>query len=65
MLKILLDTTTSTDEDVYLAVGRMLNSYNVLLVAHTYRDENGEEITRIISAWILSTGEVRNYDYGD
>lgn len=64
MLKILPDTTTDTDEEIYLAIGRILNSYNVLLVAHTYRDENGEEITRIISARTLSKGEVRNHGYG-
>jgi uncharacterized protein len=61
MLKIVPDTTTNTNEEVYLAVGRMLDSYNILLVAHTYRDENGEEITRIISARKLSKGEVKQW----
>jgi uncharacterized DUF497 family protein len=64
MLLVVPDTTTDTDEETYLAVGRMLNSYTVLLVAHTYRDENDEEVTRIISARTLSKGEVRNHGYG-
>lgn len=61
MLKIVPDTTTNTHEEVYLAIGSMSDSYNVLLVAHTYRDENGEDITRIISARKLSKGEVKQW----
>jgi hypothetical protein len=35
----------------------------VLLVVHTYRDEDEEEIVRIISARELSKSEVKKYGY--
>lgn len=63
MLMIIPDTTTDTDEEVFQAIGKMPNSYNILLVAHTYRDQNGEEIIRIISARKLSKGEVKKHGY--
>lgn len=40
-----------------------LNGFVVILVAHTYTDDNGLEIIRIISARKLSKGEIKKYGY--
>ncbi|MBS9780273.1 MAG: BrnT family toxin [Moraxellaceae bacterium] len=40
------------------------NGIVVLLVVHTYRNQNNEEVVRIISARKLSKGEVKKYGYG-
>lgn len=40
----------------------LIGPYAILLVAHTYEDENGEEIVRIISARKATRAERRRYD---
>lgn len=40
-----------------------LNGFVVILVAHTYTDDNGLEIIPIISARKLSKGEIKKYGY--
>ncbi len=37
----------------------------VLLVAHTYSEENGDEVIRVISARKATTHERRRYEQGD
>ncbi len=58
-------TTTdlnSDGEERWQTVGSVGN-YTVLLVIHTYRDKDGAEIIRLISARKLSKGEVKKYGY--
>lgn len=50
-------------EERWAAIGRMENGNNILLVVHTYRDHDDQEVTRIISARKLSQGEIKNYGY--
>lgn len=50
-------------EERWSAIGRVKNGNYILLVVHTYRDHDDQEITRIISARKLSTGEIKNYGY--
>lgn len=60
-----LITTSDNDskcEERWQTVGSIGN-YSVLLVIHTYRDKDGAEIIRLISARKLSKGEVKNYGY--
>lgn len=45
----LYDGNHSTDEDRWIMLGASL-SESLLLVAHTFRDDNGVELVRIISA---------------
>lgn len=52
----------SSEEQRWRSIGS-INHIHVLLVVHTYRDEDGEEIIRIISARKLSKGEVKKYGY--
>lgn len=40
----------------------LIGPYAILLVAHTYEDENGEETVRIISARKATRAERRRYD---
>ena len=40
----------------------LIGSHAILLVAHTYEDEHGEEIVRIISARKATRAERRLYD---
>ena len=37
----------------------------LLLVAHTWRDEDGEEIVRVISARKATSRERQHYEHGD
>jgi uncharacterized DUF497 family protein len=40
----------------------MIGSGMCVLVAHTYREEAGEEVVRIISAWKATSSERRAYE---
>lgn len=66
--RVFLDPFLQTYEDVYndelrwLSIGSV-DGMAVLLVVHTYRDEDGEEVVRIISARKLSKSEVKKYGY--
>lgn len=42
----------------------LVNSLVVLLVAHTYHNDNGEEVIRIISARKATPHERRSYEQG-
>lgn len=60
-----LITTADNDskgEERWQTVGS-IGGYAVLLVVHTYRDKDGIEVIRIISARKLSKGEVKKYGY--
>ncbi len=50
-------------EERWHAVGTVSN-LPVLVVVHTYRDANGEEVIRIISARQASSHERRYYEQG-
>ena len=50
-------------EERWHAVGKVL-TLPLLVVAHTWRDRNGEEIVRIISARQASSHERRRYEQG-
>lgn len=60
---IIEDNYTISNETRYLAIGRVNDGLTVLMVVHTYRDKNDEEIIRIISARKLSKSERKNYGY--
>jgi uncharacterized DUF497 family protein len=49
------------EEERWHAVGKVSN-LPLLVVAHTYRNNNGEEIIRIISARQASTHERKRYE---
>ncbi|MFU8926898.1 BrnT family toxin [Acinetobacter puyangensis] len=57
------DNTTPVQEQRYLTIGCIDGGYRILLVVHTHRDDNGQDIIRIISARKLSKGEVKKYGY--
>ena len=48
-------------EERWHAIGRAL-TLPILVVVHTWRDQNGEEIARIISARQASSQERRRYE---
>jgi len=48
-------------EERWQTLGR-IGLVAIFLVAHTYEDENGEEVVRIISARKASKAERRRYD---
>ena len=50
-------------EERWHAVGKVL-TLPLLVVAHTWRDQNGEENVRIISARQASSHERRRYEQG-
>ncbi len=50
-------------EERWQAVGK-IQTLPVLVVVHTYRDHNGEEVIRIISARQASSHERRRYEHG-
>lgn len=52
----------SHDETRWLSIGS-IDGVVVLLVVHTYRDDDGIEINRIISARKLSKSEINKYGY--
>ncbi|OOR91345.1 hypothetical protein B0181_03315 [Moraxella caviae] len=52
----------SQDEMRFLSIGS-IDGVVVILVVHTYKDDNGAEINRLISARKLSKSEVRKYGY--
>lgn len=60
--RIMPDTTTPVQEQRYIAIG-IANTHHMLLVVHCYRDEQQQEIIRIISARKLSKGEIKKYGY--
>lgn len=66
--KIFLDPFLQTYEDNssyeerWLSIGSV-DGITVLLVVHTYRNENDDEVVRIISARKLSKKEVTKYGY--
>ena len=51
------------EEERWHAVGKV-SDLPVLVVVHTYRDANGEEVVRIISARQASSHERRRYENG-
>lgn len=54
------DSEHSEDEDRWILLGKSLNK-TLLLVVHTFRDKNGEEFTRIISARKATSHEKKAY----
>ncbi|MDL2216899.1 BrnT family toxin [Desulfovibrio sp. OttesenSCG-928-M14] len=50
-------------EERWHAVGRVMDRH-VLVAVHTYRNQDGEEIIRIISARRASSHERRHYEQG-
>lgn len=63
--RVLLDQDREVDgEERWSAIG-MVSGALVLAVAHTVRDEEGEEIVRIISARTATKWERRVYEDGD
>ncbi|MDR0239072.1 MAG: BrnT family toxin [Deltaproteobacteria bacterium] len=50
-------------EERWQAIGKVLH-VPLLVVAHTWRDQDGEEIVRIISARQASSHERRRYEQG-
>ena len=63
--RVLLDQDREVDgEERWSAIG-MVSGALVLAVAHTARDQDGEEIVRIISARTATKWERRVYEDGD
>ena len=54
------DDEHSDDEDRWVLLGKSLNE-TLLLVVHTFRDKNGVEFTRIISARKATKKEKQAY----
>ena len=54
------DDEHSEDEDRWLLLGKSLNE-TLLLVVHTFRDNNGTEFVRIISARKATQKEKQTY----
>ncbi|MBL0707955.1 MAG: BrnT family toxin [Sulfurimonas sp.] len=54
------DDEHSGNEDRWVLLGRSLNE-TLLLVIHTFRDDNGIEVTRIISARKATNTENKAY----
>jgi len=55
-----LDDEHSFDEDRWVLLGKSLNE-TLLLVVHTFRDNNGTEFVRIISARKATQKEKQTY----
>ncbi len=56
----LFDDEHSKDEDRWILLGKSLNEM-ILLVVHTFRDKDGIEIVRIISARKATKNEQETY----
>lgn len=56
------DMNHSADEDRWITLGLIIDSFATVVVAHTYRDENGVESIRIISARKATSKEKRSYE---
>jgi len=54
------DDEHSEDEDRWILLGKSLQN-TLLVVVHTFRDKNGEEVTRIISARKATRKEQESY----
>ncbi len=54
------DDEHSQDEERWILLGKALNEM-ILLVVHTYRDDNGKEFVRIISARKANQKEKQAY----
>jgi len=54
------DDEHSEDEDRWVLLGKSLNE-TILLVVHTFRDNNGKEFVRIISARKATKKEEKAY----
>jgi uncharacterized DUF497 family protein len=54
------DDEHSDDEDRYVLLGKSLNE-TILVVIHTFRDKNGMEFVRIISARKATKNEKKVY----
>ena len=54
------DDEHSQDEERWILLGKALNK-TILLVVHTYRDSNGKEFVRIISARKANQKEKQAY----
>jgi len=54
------DNVHSDDEDRWVLLGESLNE-TLLLVVHTFRDNNGKELVRIISARKATQKEKQTY----
>jgi len=54
------DDKHSEDEDRWILLGKSLQN-TLLVVVHTFRDKNGEEVTRIISARKATRKEQESY----
>ncbi len=55
---------TSKGEERFWTIGRLVNLV-ILVIAHTTRDDRGEEVTRIISARKATPRERRFYEEAD
>lgn len=58
------DTYTDASEERFIAVGAIDLSHSVVMVVHTYLQDDAILVIRIISARKLSQGEVKRYGYG-
>ena len=56
----LYDEEHSEDEDRWILLGKSLNE-TILLIVHTFRDREGQEMVRIISARKATTQEKKAY----
>ena len=55
------DEEQSQDEERWVLLGKSLNE-TILLVVHTFRDSDGEEFVRIISARKATKKEEKSYN---
>jgi uncharacterized DUF497 family protein len=55
------DRQHSEDEERWITIGRAGLIQNLVVVVHTYRDSNGEEVIRLISARRAVPKERRQY----
>jgi len=56
----LFDIKHSIEEERWITMGQTPNG-NILVVIHTYRDIEGEEVIRIISARKAEKNEIKQY----
>ncbi len=57
-----IDTRFDYDEERWQAIGAGVNGVTILLVAYTYRDDENNEIIRLISARRATTKEKKEYE---
>ncbi len=55
------DDEHSEEEDRWILLGKSINEI-ILVVVHTFRDKDGVEIVRIISARLATKNEVKIYE---